>query len=94
MRILMVAQSFSPIVGGEERIVEDLSHQLAGRGHEVAVATLRQPLGEPPLREDGVEVELLETAMSRVPGLAADPERAYAPPAPDPLTVRGASRTP
>ena len=88
MRILMVAQSFSPIVGGEERIVEDLSHQLAGRGHEVAVATLRQPLGEPPAREDGVEVELLETAMSRVPGLAADPERAYAPPAPDPLTVR------
>lgn len=88
MRILMVAQSFSPIVGGEERIVEDLSHQLAGRGHEVAVATLRQPLGEPPPREDGVEVELLETAMSRVPGLAADSERAYAPPAPDPLTVR------
>jgi glycosyltransferase involved in cell wall biosynthesis len=88
MRILMVAQSFSPIVGGEERIVEDLSHQLAGRGHEVAVATLRQPLGEPPPRQDGVEVELLETGMSRVPGLAADPERAYAPPAPDPLTVR------
>lgn len=88
MRILMVAQSFSPIVGGEERIVEDLSHQLAGRGHEVAVATLRQPFGAPPPREDGVEVELLETAMSRVPGLAADPERAYAPPAPDPLTMR------
>jgi glycosyltransferase involved in cell wall biosynthesis len=88
MRVLMVAQSFSPIVGGEERIVEDLSHELARRGHEVAVATLRQPLGEPPPRADGVEVELLETAMSRVPGLAADPERAYAPPAPDPLTVR------
>ncbi|HYG96565.1 MAG TPA: glycosyltransferase family 4 protein [Solirubrobacterales bacterium] len=88
MRILMVAQSFAPIVGGEERIVEDLSRELARRGHEVAVATLRQPLGGPPQRQDGVEVELLETAMSRVPGLAADPERAYAPPAPDPLTVR------
>lgn len=92
MRILMVAQSFSPIVGGEERIVEDLSRELARRGHEVAVATLRQPLGEPPPRQDGVEVELLETAMSRVPGLAADPERAYAPPAPDPLTVRDLRR--
>ncbi|HEV2726957.1 MAG TPA: glycosyltransferase family 4 protein, partial [Solirubrobacterales bacterium] len=88
MRILMVAQSFSPIVGGEERIVEDLSHELARRGHEVAVATMRQPLGEPPPRGDGVEVELLETAMSKVPGLAADPERAYAPPAPDPIAVR------
>ncbi len=92
MRILMVAQSFSPIVGGEERIVEDLSHELARRGHEVAVATLRQPLGEPAPRGDGVEVELLEAAMSRVPGLAADPERAYAPPGPDPLTVRGLRR--
>ncbi len=51
MRILMVAQSFAPIVGGEERIVEDLSRELARRGHEVAVATLRQPLGEPPPRE-------------------------------------------
>jgi len=92
MRILMVAQSFSPIVGGEERIVEDLSHELAQRGHEVVVATLRQPLGEPPPREDGVEVELLEAAMSRVPGLAADPERAYAPPGPDPLAMRGLRR--
>jgi glycosyltransferase involved in cell wall biosynthesis len=92
MRILMVAQSFSPIVGGEERIVEDLSHELAQRGHEVLVATLRQPLGGPPPREDGVEVELLEATMGRVPGLAADPERAYAPPGPDPLTVRGMRR--
>ena len=89
MRILMVAQSFAPIVGGEERIVEDLSHELAERGHEVAVATLRQPLGAPPPRRDGVEIELLEAAMSRVPGLAADSERAYAPPGPDPLAVRG-----
>ncbi len=41
----MLAQTYSPVVGGEERLVEDLSRQLAGRGHEVAVATLRQPLG-------------------------------------------------
>lgn len=92
MRILMLAQSFSPVVGGEERIVEDLSAELSRRGHEVVVATLHQPLGEPPPREDGVEVEVLETAMTRVPGLAADPERAYAPPAPDPLAVRDLRR--
>jgi glycosyltransferase involved in cell wall biosynthesis len=87
MRILMVAQSFSPVVGGEERIVEDLSAELARRGHEVAVATLEQPLGPPPAREDGVQVELLRSSVARVPGLAADPERTYATPAPDPLTV-------
>jgi glycosyltransferase involved in cell wall biosynthesis len=87
MRILMVAQSFAPVVGGEERIVEDLSAELAKRGHEVAVATLRQPMGESPPRQDGVEVELLRSTVQRVPGLAADPERSYATPGPDPLAV-------
>jgi glycosyltransferase involved in cell wall biosynthesis len=87
MRILMVAQSFAPVVGGEERIVEDLSAALAERGHQVAVATLRQPMGEPPPRQDGVEVELLRSTVQRVPGLAADPERSYATPGPDPLAV-------
>jgi glycosyltransferase involved in cell wall biosynthesis len=92
MRVLMVAQSFSPVVGGEERIVEDLGHELALRGHEVAVATLRQPLGEPPPRSDGVEVKLLESAIGRVPGLAASSERTFAPPGPDPLAVHGLRR--
>lgn len=92
MRVLMLAQSFAPVVGGEERIVEDLSAALAARGHEVAVATLRQPLGEPPPRADGVRVRLLESAANRVPGLAGDPERAYAPPGPDPAAARGLRR--
>jgi glycosyltransferase involved in cell wall biosynthesis len=92
MRILMVAQSFSPVVGGEERIVEDLSVELARRGHEVEVATLRQPLGEPPPRADGVGVELLESSVHRIPGVPVDEERRYAPPAPDPLSVRDLRR--
>jgi glycosyltransferase involved in cell wall biosynthesis len=92
MRILMVAQSFSPIVGGEERIVEDLSVELVRRGHEVEVATLRQPLGESPGREDGVGVELLESSVHRIPGVPVDEERRYAPPAPDPLSVRDLRR--
>ncbi len=92
MRILMLAQSFSPVVGGEERIVEDLAAELARRGHEVGVATLRQPLGEPPPREDGVELHLLESSMHRVPGVRVDEERRHAPPGPDPLTVRDLRR--
>jgi glycosyltransferase involved in cell wall biosynthesis len=92
MRILMLAQSFSPVVGGEERIVEDLSSELSQRGHEVTVATLRQPVGEPPARDDGVEVRLLESSLRRVPGLPVDEERSYAPPGPDPLTVRDLRR--
>ena len=92
MRILMLAQSFAPVVGGEERIVEDLGAELAARGHEVAVATLRQPLGEPPPRADALQVRVLESAANRLPGLAGDPERAYAPPAPDPLACRDLRR--
>jgi glycosyltransferase involved in cell wall biosynthesis len=92
MRILMLAQSYAPVVGGEERIVEDLSVELARRGHEVHVATLRQPVGEPPRSADGVAVHLLESALQKLPGLPTDPERSYAPPAPDPLAVRGLRR--
>jgi glycosyltransferase involved in cell wall biosynthesis len=92
MRILMLAQSFSPVVGGEERIVEDLSAALARRGHEVGVATLRQPVGEPPARDDGVEVHLLESSMHRIPGVRADEERRFAPPGPDPLALRDLRR--
>ena len=92
MRILMLAQSFSPVVGGEERIVEDLSAELARRGHRVGVATLRQPAGEPPPREDGVELHLLGSSVDRIPGVPTDEERRYAPPGPDPLTVRDLRR--
>jgi glycosyltransferase involved in cell wall biosynthesis len=92
MRILMLAQSFSPVVGGEERIVEDLSAELSRRGHEVSVATLRQPLGEPPARDDRVALELLESSVHRIPGVPVDAERRYAPPAPDPLSVRDLRR--
>ncbi len=87
----MLAQTYSPVVGGEERLVEDLSGQLAGRGHEVTVATLRQPLGEPP-RRDGVRVELLESSVHGIPGLSVLEERRYAAPLPDPRTTAGLRR--
>jgi glycosyltransferase involved in cell wall biosynthesis len=89
VRVLMLAQSYSPVVGGEERIVEDLSVELVRRGHEVAVATLRQPMGEPPERGDGVAVHLVRSGIERLGG---DPERNYAPPGPDPVTVRDLRR--
>ena len=70
MRILMLTQTYSPVVGGEERMVEDLSRELARRGHEVAVATLRQPMGEPPESADGVRIHLLDSAVHSLPGLS------------------------
>lgn len=87
----MLAQTYSPVVGGEERLVEDLSRQLAARGHEVTVATLRQPLGPPP-EAAGIRVELLESSVHSIPGIAVQEERHYAAPLPDPKTTVGLRR--
>ena len=40
MRILMLAQFYAPIVGGEERMTQSLAGELAQRDHDVVVATL------------------------------------------------------
>ena len=87
----MLAQTYSPVVGGEERLVEDLSRQLAARGHEVVVATLRQPLGPPP-EATGVRVELLDSSVHSIPGISVQEERHYAAPLPDPKTTAGLRR--
>lgn len=87
MRILMVTQFYSPTVGGQERVVEDLSRELIGRGHHVVVVALQQG-GLPPVSEvDGVRVyRIASTAARFFPGYA-DPTRPHAPPAPDPKAV-------
>jgi glycosyltransferase involved in cell wall biosynthesis len=87
LRILMLTQSYSPIVGGEERVVEDLSAELAGRGHRVAVATLRGQGAADQADSDGVAIHALRSSVGRVPGMARDAERRHAPPAPDPETL-------
>lgn len=91
MRILMLAQSYAPLIGGEERVVEDLSAELVARGHEVNVVTLRQPAGEP-VGGRGVAVHTVGSTLYRVPGIGQDDERHYAPSAPDPETVLGIRR--
>ncbi|HEX5592384.1 MAG TPA: glycosyltransferase family 4 protein [Solirubrobacterales bacterium] len=92
MRILMLAQSFAPIVGGEERVVEDLTRELAARGHEVSVATLQQPGGVTVGEVAGAAVHPLRSSSYRVVRGRGDTERRHAPPAPDPETVLDLSR--
>jgi glycosyltransferase involved in cell wall biosynthesis len=87
MRVLMLAQSFAPIVGGEERVVEDLSRELVDRGHDVAIATLRMPDGLAAGADTGLRVHSLGTTSYRVSRGHRDTERRHAPPAPDPETV-------
>jgi glycosyltransferase involved in cell wall biosynthesis len=92
MRIMMLAQSFAPIVGGEERVVEDLSLALSKRGHEVSIATLEQPGGEPALELGDVPIHTLRSSSHRLPGVETDAERRHAPPMPDAETVIGLRR--
>jgi glycosyltransferase involved in cell wall biosynthesis len=87
MRVLMLAQSYNPIVGGEERLVGDLSAELTRRGHDVAVATLRQPAGEPHNEDTAVRIHTMRSSVYRLRRLYRERERLHAPPAPDPETV-------
>lgn len=89
----MLSQSYAPVVGGEERMVEDLSAELVARGHDVAVATLRQPAGQPSaVGADGVRVHLIDSSLSRLDFLQRDAERRHAPPLPEPQTTLGLRR--
>jgi glycosyltransferase involved in cell wall biosynthesis len=92
MRIMMLAQSFAPIVGGEERVVEDLTRELSARGHEVSVATLEQPGGVTVAEIAGAPVHPLRSSSYRVVRSQSATERRHAPPLPDPETVLDLSR--
>ena len=84
MRILMLAQFFPPTIGGEERHVQDLSIELAVRGHDVAVATLWRE-GVPEFEVDqGVRVYRIRGSLQRVGALFSEKERQHSPPFPDP----------
>jgi glycosyltransferase involved in cell wall biosynthesis len=92
MRILMVAQFYPPTVGGEERVVHDLSVELAARDHRVAVATLCHD-GLPEHEElDGVRIHRIKTSLGRIGRVYSDPSRRHAPPFPDPEAVAGLRR--
>ena len=86
MRILMLAQFYHPIMGGEERHVRNLSIELAARGHDVALATLwHQGLKEYEI-DQGVRIHRIRGTMQRMTMLFSE-QRQHAPPFPDPEAV-------
>jgi glycosyltransferase involved in cell wall biosynthesis len=89
MRILLLAQWYEPIIGGEEVHVGTLAHALARRGHEVVVAALAHP-DRPAKHADGpVEVHRLKASVQSIPWVFRDDARQSAPPLPDPRLARG-----
>jgi glycosyltransferase involved in cell wall biosynthesis len=89
MRILMLAQFYPPLLGGEEQHVRNLSVQLAARGHHVAVATLRYAGWPPREIDDGVHVYRLQGTTQRARWLFKQADRTHAPPFPDPEALWG-----
>lgn len=92
MRILLLSQFYSPVIGGEERHVRSLGAALARRGHHVSVGTQMHP-GSPDTELDGaVRVHRLRGTLQRLSGLHTDSERRHAPPFPDPELVLALKR--
>lgn len=88
MRILMLSQFFyPPTIGGQERHVADLSRELATRGHDVTVVTLKQK-GFPTFEIKGrVRIHRIAGTVQRVGMLFSESDRRYSPPSPDPEVV-------
>ena len=85
MRILMLTQSYPPVLGGIERHVRDLGNELVARGHSVSVVTLRQEDMAPFELDGDVRVHRLRGTVHRFSRiLFQNPDRWYAPPFPDP----------
>lgn len=84
MRILQLTDFYPPVIGGLERHVQTLAHELAHRGHEVTVATLAHPRA-PAFEQDGpVRVHRLTGWHRALTPFYQSPERPFHPTAPDP----------
>jgi glycosyltransferase involved in cell wall biosynthesis len=84
VRILMLAQFYPPIIGGEERHVRNLSIELAAQGHDVAVATLWQEDMPEFECDQGVRIYRIRGSLQRATAIFSEKERRHSPPFPDP----------
>jgi glycosyltransferase involved in cell wall biosynthesis len=83
----MLTDFYPPIIGGMEIHVQNLSTELAARGHSVAVATLwHKGLAEFELDRQ-VRVHRIRGTVQRMKKLFSDQSRRFAPPFPDPEII-------
>jgi glycosyltransferase involved in cell wall biosynthesis/GT2 family glycosyltransferase len=87
LRVLLVTDSYPPLVGGATFWSQQVARQMSARGHSITVATTWQPETEPFEMDGEVAVHRLRDLTSRVPAISADPYRHNPPPFPDPEAV-------
>jgi glycosyltransferase involved in cell wall biosynthesis len=89
VKILLLAQFFPPVVGGEERHVHNLGRWLT-KNHDVTVVTYADRTGM--RTQDGMRIRTVRPATASLPFLYGDGDRLYAPPLPDPAVTRALRR--
>ena len=92
MRIVLVSDSYPPLVGGATRDTAMLARHLAGRGHQIRVVTLAQQGLTRTEVLDGIVVHRVHGLTS---ALSRDAFRTHHPPLDDPatrLSIRNALR--
>jgi glycosyltransferase involved in cell wall biosynthesis len=92
MRLLLVTDSYPPLVGGADFQTQALARAMQAAGHEVTVATPWQPGLAETESDGGVLVRRTRALTMRVPWFSKDPGRRHHPPFPDPGTVIGLRR--
>ena len=92
MKILMLAQFATPIIGGEEQYVINLSRELVRRGHQVAVACIKHSKQTDFEIDSGVRIYRLQGTTQRFSQLYSEDSRRHAPPYPDPEITLGIRR--
>jgi glycogen(starch) synthase len=91
MKILLCAQFYPPINGGEERHVRSLAVSMFGRGHDVDVLTIAPGHAAAGMTDDaGIRVFRVISSAQRVPALHSDPQRPHSLPWVDPQVRRSA----
>jgi glycosyltransferase involved in cell wall biosynthesis len=87
LRVLLVTDSYPPLVGGATFWSQQVARHMSARGHDVTLATTWQPRTAAFEQDREVAVHRLRDLTSRVPGISADPYRHNPPPFPDPEAV-------
>ena len=83
----MLVDFYTPVIGGMELHVQNLSTELVARGHDVAVVTLLHD-GVCPFEIDrGVRIYRIQGSVQRLGKLFSDSNRRFAPPFLDPKSV-------